>query len=316
MGTQALTKSNGALKTLGNLKLQALAVNIPRGAEHILTSSLTASQQFLGLKELCLDLSETSGRLLRLDTLMTAGNLPGLEKLRILASEKNQINDTFMAALFDDSRKTLRHVDLQNCGEVSDDLFGSWFSTNFDPEQEAIDYVDFLIDRQLIRRSFQAGSAAAVSSDSDATVLHRPGRLKRRTRGKSFGVGTTSGSDAEGAFGGGFGRLRFPAGPNFALTPQGVAVQRLTVLCLGGATNLTDKSVMALSRLLPWVQTLELRDCGSVSEETVEDFRRHARCLRRLFLSTPKLRIRLDTSRSFTRKTRRHAPSIISSEDD
>ena len=230
-----------------------------------------------------------------------------------MASETHQISDSFLVALLDDSRKSLRYLDLQNCSQVSDELFGSWISLSdgFNPDLE---YVDFLIDRQLSK-----GPVPLLpgSSDSEATVLHRPSRKLRRPRGKSFVVGTTSGSEAEGFF---YSRARLSAGgAGCTLTAQGLAMQRLTVLGLSGAVQLTDKGVLAVNRLLPWVQTLELRDCRSVAEDTIEDVRRNCRSLRKLFVSTPKLRVRFDTSRSFARRTRRHAGAVqvgSSNEDD
>lgn len=63
-------------------------------------------------------------------------------------------------------------------------------------------------------------------------------------------------------------------------SPAAIAMRSLTSMSLSGAASLTDRSGDALAELLHDAQTVDLRGCPSLSEESLRAFRKGCRLLR------------------------------------
>jgi len=85
--------------------------------------------------------------------------------------------------------------------------------------------------------------------------------------------------------------------------PAAVALRSVTYFSLGGATSLSDRSCDALAELLHDAQTVDLRGCPQLSEETLRSFRKGCRFIRSVSVT---MRERTLTWTALTSSVKKH----------
>lgn len=262
-------------------RLQSLSLCVAEGAEEALSGLLASIDS---VQVLSLDVTRAERPI---DTfLFTDQCIPNLKDVTVIASSHNPVTDVTLSRLF--SRKSLVRVNLVGAQGVTERVFDSWVS-HHDPDKEEVAQIDFLLDAELKRAE---SPQRRFLSDSDATVV-RHKFIKERFRSPKIQPLT-----------------------QMTLTECAEGLRRLESFSVSGAVSLTDRSLSLLTKIACNLQRLELRDCGLwVTESSVEMIRLNCRFLRYLHLSNPKLRVRIDTSRS-SRTRRRHSEADDSSGSD
>ena len=246
-------------------------------------------------------------------------NFPNLTKLTLVCNPRMPANDSTLEAILV-NRIGLEHLEIRNCGDVSNELFQNWIQ-GYNPDREAARLVGAMIDSELQRGYMSSSSAPATvigkNSDSEApTVVFRGRPMSRRSK-RMFNP-LSSASETEGILG----QFDFLS---LVLSDAARALDGLKSLTLTGASKLTAASLDRLSLMATYMQNLELIDCPFITDDCVELLRRRCRLLRALEITGPKLRVRIDSSRFYSRKHRRKGQlpppgllkrKIINSDDD
>mmetsp|Transcript_55292 Transcript_55292/g.131872 ORF Transcript_55292/g.131872 Transcript_55292/m.131872 type:complete len:797 (+) Transcript_55292:146-2536(+) len=172
-------------------------------------------------------------------------------------------------------RKTLQSLSLRGCDGLSEGLFPSWSPRH--ERQEGPVAIDELNQALLNWEPDKLTSVAPGPFDSPWLQPMPEPKLLAAVGGTAPEVRpVTTNTTAQPRQG----RSRVPRGP------AAEALRTIRDLSLTGAGSLTDESGAALADLLREVQTIDLRGCPFLSEETLKSFQKLCRLLRSVSIAT------------------------------
>ncbi|CAK0890309.1 unnamed protein product [Prorocentrum cordatum] len=174
-------------------------------------------------------------------------SFPQLQDLTLVCSARDAgLTDSELEAMLS-GRTSLQALALRNCEGLSEGLFPRWCN-----RRERDDYAaeaEEELDQAILSAGFGFGFGAAAGPLSPALLPApepEPPRARRRRQ-----------------------QPRCPAAQ---------ALRGVTAFSLGGADGLTDRAADALAELLHDAQTVELRGCPLLTEDTVRSFRKGCPC--------------------------------------
>lgn len=177
---------------------------------------------------------------------------PSFDRLRSLTltcpTRGGGLQDEELEAILSE-RLGLETLELRNCDGLSEGLFPKWCNRERRDEAEVLEQLD-----QALLSSLSFGYGGAFSVPGAAHPDPAPSKPSRRR-------------------------------PHPRCAPA-VALRSLTSFSLTGATALSDRSGDALAELLHDVQTVDVRGCPLLTEESLRSFRKGCRYLRSVSIVT------------------------------
>jgi hypothetical protein len=189
-------------------------------------------------------------------------SFPQLQELTLVCSTKDSgLTDSELEAMLS-GRTSLQALALRNCEGLSEGLFPRWCN-----RKERDDYAveaEEELDQAILSAGFGFGPAAWPLSP--ALIPSSPALLPSPEPIRSSVVSPE------------------PEPPKARRRrhqprcPAAQALRTVTAFSLGGADCLTDRAADALAELLHDAQTVELRGCPLLTEDTVRSFRKGIHC--------------------------------------
>lgn len=185
--------------------------------------------------------------------LIDALALPGflqLQSLTLCCCRAEGLRDSELEAVLS-QRTKLETLELRNCEGLTDGLFPKWTGRESRDEARLVERLD-----EALLSSLMLGGALAPSPSFGISSAASPNQLRENTGTKP---------------------------PRRRHNPKGspaASLRSLANFSLSGATSLSDRSAEALAELLHDAQTVHLRGCPLLTEESLKSFRKICRHLR------------------------------------